>query len=110
MVFKAHKNDIGKPRIDLIPPLTLLDIGRVLEFGANKYGASNWRHGMNWSRLYGAALRHLLAWFAGENKDLESELPHLAHATCCLLFLMECETQQIGCDNRPKERRKYHDH
>ncbi|WP_407965903.1 dATP/dGTP diphosphohydrolase domain-containing protein [Bartonella sp. C271] len=109
MVFKAHKNDIDKPRVDLIPPLTLLDIGRVLEFGANKYGANNWRSGMNWSRLYGAALRHLLAWFGGEDKDLESGLPHLAHAACCLLFLMEYETQQIGCDNRPKGRMKYHD-
>ncbi|ATO56886.1 MULTISPECIES: dATP/dGTP diphosphohydrolase domain-containing protein [Bartonella] len=110
MAFEADKNDSGKPRVDLIPPLTLLEVGRVLEFGANKYGASNWLHGMNWSRLYGAALRHLLAWFGGEDKDLESGLPHLAHAVCCLLFLMEFEAQQIGCDNRPKERQKYHDH
>ncbi|UTO27815.1 dATP/dGTP diphosphohydrolase domain-containing protein [Bartonella harrusi] len=102
MVLKAHKNDIGKPRVDLIPPLTLLDIGRVLEFGANKYSANNWRHGMNWSRLYGAASRHLLTWFGGEDKDVESGLSHLAHAACCLLFLMECEAKQIGHDDRVK--------
>ncbi|WP_273721794.1 dATP/dGTP diphosphohydrolase domain-containing protein [Bartonella sp. ML71XJBT] len=98
---EAHKNDDGKPRVDLIPPLALMEIGRVLEFGAKKYGANNWRNGMHWSRFHGAALRHLLAWFGGESKDAESDLSHLAHAACCLLFLMECEAQQIGCDDRP---------
>lgn len=100
VVNEAHKNDDGKPRVELIPPLALIEIGRVLEFGAKKYGANNWRHGMNWSRFHGAALRHLLAWFEGESKDVESDLSHLAHAACCLLFLMECEAKQLGCDDR----------
>ncbi len=98
---EAYKNDDGKPRVELIPPLALMEIGRVLEFGAKKYGANNWRNGMDWSRFHGAALRHLLAWFGGESKDAESDLSHLAHAACCLLFLMECEAKQIGCDDRP---------
>ncbi|MGF7158123.1 carbonic anhydrase/acetyltransferase-like protein (isoleucine patch superfamily) [Bartonella heixiaziensis] len=98
---EAHKNDDGKPRIELIPPLALIEIGKVLEFGAKKYGANNWRNGMHWSRFHGAALRHLLAWFGGEHKDAESDLSHLAHAACCILFLMECEAQQIGHDDRP---------
>ncbi|WP_375626878.1 dATP/dGTP diphosphohydrolase domain-containing protein [Bartonella sp. MU37NMGALS] len=98
---EAHKDDDSKPRIELIPPLALLEIGKVLEFGAKKYGANNWRNGMHWSRFHGAALRHLLAWFGGEHKDAESDLSHLAHAACCILFLMECEAQQIGHDDRP---------
>ncbi|WP_375675151.1 dATP/dGTP diphosphohydrolase domain-containing protein [Bartonella sp. CL100XZDX] len=98
---EAHKNDDDKPRIELIPPLALIEIGKVLEFGAKKYGANNWRNGMHWSRFHGAALRHLLAWFGGEHKDAESDLSHLAHAACCILFLMECEAQQIGHDDRP---------
>ncbi|EJF77436.1 hypothetical protein MCQ_01520, partial [Candidatus Bartonella washoeensis Sb944nv] len=101
---EAHKNDDGKARVDLIPPLSLIEIGRVLEFGAKKYGANNWRNGMHWSRFHGAALRHLLAWFGGENKDGESDLSHLAHAACCLLFLMECEAKQIGHDDRFKSK------
>ncbi|WP_051017873.1 dATP/dGTP diphosphohydrolase domain-containing protein [Bartonella vinsonii] len=98
---EAHKSDDGKARLELIPPSTLIEIGKVLEFGAKKYGANNWRNGMDWSRLHGAALRHLLAWFDGENKDVESDLSHLAHAACCLLFLMESEAKQIGHDDRP---------
>ncbi|VEJ45237.1 dATP/dGTP diphosphohydrolase domain-containing protein [Bartonella vinsonii] len=98
---EAHKNDAGKSRVELIPPSTLIEIGRVLEFGAKKYGANNWRNGIDWSRLHGAALRHLLAWFDGESKDVESGLSHLAHAACCILFLMESEAKQIGHDDRP---------
>ncbi|WP_051018506.1 dATP/dGTP diphosphohydrolase domain-containing protein [Bartonella queenslandensis] len=98
---EAHKNDDGKARLELIPPLALMEIGRVLEFGAKKYGENNWRKGAHWSRFHGAALRHLLSWFEGEDKDSESGLSHLAHAACCILFLMEFEAKQIGCDNRP---------
>ena len=35
-----------------------------------------------------ACHRHLQAWWSGERLDKESGLPHLAHAVCCLLFLM----------------------
>ncbi|MGL2349658.1 dATP/dGTP diphosphohydrolase domain-containing protein [Helicobacter pylori] len=100
----ACKDDAYKSRVDLIPPSALLTIGHVLANGARKYGANNWRNGMDWSRLHGAALRHLLAWFNGEDKDPESGLPHLAHAACCLLFLMDYDAQQIGCDDRPQIR------
>ncbi|WP_078705326.1 dATP/dGTP diphosphohydrolase domain-containing protein [Bartonella sp. WD16.2] len=101
-VKAACKDDAHKSRVDLIPPSALFAIGHVLAVGARKYGANNWRNGMNWSRLHGAALRHLLAWFDGEDKDPESGLSHLAHAACCLLFLMDYDIQQIGCDDRPQ--------
>ncbi|ENN91905.1 dATP/dGTP diphosphohydrolase domain-containing protein [Bartonella schoenbuchensis] len=101
-VKAACKDDAHKSRVDLIPPSALFAIGHVLAVGARKYGANNWRNGMDWSRLHGAALRHLLAWFNGEDKDPESGLSHLAHAACCLLFLMDYDVQQIGCDDRPQ--------
>ncbi len=30
----------------LLPPLAMIEIGKVLEFEAKKYGANNWRNGM----------------------------------------------------------------
>jgi probable DNA repair protein len=39
-------------------------------------------------RYFSAAMRHLVAWKEGSTHDLESGLPHLAHAVCCLLFLL----------------------
>lgn len=81
------KFDDDKPRFDLIDASVMLDVARVLMFGANKYGADNWRQGVRVSRLLAAALRHLNAFQQGEFLDQESCLPHTAHAICNLIFL-----------------------
>jgi hypothetical protein len=39
-------------------------------------------------RYFAALMRHLTAWWDGERADPESGLHHLAHAGCCLLFLI----------------------
>jgi len=83
------KNDAGKPRTDLLPPRALLAVSRVLALGASKYGADNWSKCQEPARYLGAALRHVLAHMAGETTDAESGESHLAHAACCLLFLVE---------------------
>ena len=62
----------------------------VLGFGARKYAPDNWRTVPDArGRYFDAALRHLIAWQQGEQIDPESGLPHLAHAACCVLFLLE---------------------
>lgn len=99
------KNDAGKSRVDLIPSSALLEIGKVMEFGARKYAPNNWRKGFDWSRLYGAALRHLLAHKDGESTDKETGLSHLAHASCCLLFLLTHELEGLGNDDRPTRKK-----
>lgn len=86
---EAQKYDDGKNALQLLPFLALEEVGKVLAFGAKKYGDHNWRQGMKWSRLLGAALRHIFAWARGETLDRESGLSHLAHAACCILFLLE---------------------
>lgn len=97
----AVKADGGKSRVDLLPVRPMLDIGAVLEFGARKYAPWNWARGFDWSRPYAAALRHLYAWYGGEDLDQETGLSHLAHAACCLLFLLEYEHSGAGHDDRP---------
>jgi hypothetical protein len=37
------KNDQEKPRTDLLSSTALLEISKVLSFGAKKYAAHNWR-------------------------------------------------------------------
>ena len=85
------KNDNAKSRVDLLDPDFLLAVGDALRFGAEKYkehgGSSNWRRGINISRLVASALRHLLAIMRGEDIDSESGLPHTAHLGCCVQFL-----------------------
>lgn len=89
---EGRKDDAGKPRWDLLPFAALGDVARVLEFGARKYAPDNWRlvEGWRW-RYTRAGLGHLVAFARGEKLDPESGLPHLAHAACCVLFLLELD-------------------
>lgn len=95
-----QKFDGDKVPLDLLPFDAIEQVGMVLRHGAQKYGRRNWEGGLDWSRLLGAALRHLFAWARGENVDPESGLSHLAHAGCCVLFLISSEQRQIGKDDR----------
>lgn len=83
------KFDQDKPRMDLIPFEALEEIAKVLTHGAKKYAPDNWKIVPDAIPRYEAALlRHFSAYKKGEMLDPESGLPHLAHAGCCLLFLM----------------------
>ncbi len=97
---EGHKDDSGKPAFHLLAPEALEEIAKVLEFGARKYAPRNWERGMSWSRPFGAMMRHLWAWWGGEAKDKETGLSHLAHAGCCLMFLLAYERRGLGTDDR----------
>ena len=96
------KHDQKKIRWDLVPYDAVNEIAKILTFGAAKYEARNWEKGMDWSRAFGAAQRHLTRWFHGQDKDKESGLTHLASAGCCIFFLLAWELRQVGNDDRPK--------
>jgi len=98
------KYDGGKVRMDLLPSEALFRIAEVLTFGAAKYDSHNWRKGFKWSRTYAAAQRHLAAWNEGEDVDPESNISHLAHAACCLMFLLDFEKTKKELDDRYTEK------
>lgn len=92
------KYDKDKPRWDLLPYDTVGQVVDVLTFGAAKYADNNWKKVPDARRRYvAAAMRHFTAWIGGERKDQESNIHHLAHAICCLIFLLWLD------DNEPKE-------
>lgn len=96
----AVKADGNKVRLELLPVGPMLAIAEVLTFGAKKYAEHNWRKGFKWTRLIGAAMRHLFAYARGEDKDPETGLSHLAHLGCCVVFLLEHEQRGLGEDDR----------
>lgn len=114
---KGLKYDDDKVRLELIPSEFVFAVGSVLTFGAAKYtteaesGDRNWEKGMKWSRVFGATLRHLFAWWAGQGPttknfafgdlDSESGYSHLWHAACCVCFLTTYEERSTGEDDRP---------
>lgn len=97
------KNDQDKIRVDLLSSIALFKIAQVMTFGAKKYAAHNWRGGIAWSRVLGAALRHLLAYLGGQDKDPETGLSHLSHLGCCVMFLLEYEETHRELDDRYKK-------
>jgi hypothetical protein len=104
------KYDGEKPEMYLVPPLALLEVGKVLTYGAKKYSPDNWRKLDNLQERYtSAAMRHLLAHMSGEACDDETELSHLAHAICCLLFKLEDQLIEESEEERLRESytRKY---
>jgi Domain of unknown function (DUF5664) len=71
-------------------PKALGKIAAVLDYGAKKYDRENWRKVPDLEPRYlKACLRHIFARVRGEKIDPESGLPHLAHAACSILFLLE---------------------
>lgn len=102
MENQAIKFDEDKMPLHLLSSEALMQTAAVLKFGADKYAAHNWRGGFAWSRPLAAAMRHILAFNAGEDKDPESGLSHLAHAACCIMFLLEFEKTHPELDDRYK--------
>ncbi|MFO0448763.1 MAG: dATP/dGTP diphosphohydrolase domain-containing protein [Pseudomonadota bacterium] len=90
----GRKFDAGKLDYTLVPWDGLEEVVKVLEFGARKYARDNWKHVEGGEQRYqAAAFRHLIAYNQGETVDQETGLSHLAHAGCCLLFLLSLEKQ-----------------
>ena len=72
-------------RFDLLPPLALLEVARVLKRGAERYGEHNW-HALSAKELVDHAGTHILCWLAGDESD-----GHLEHAACRMLMALEIE-------------------
>jgi hypothetical protein len=98
----GQKFDNGKARLSLLDRYWLESVAQVMSYGAKKYSAHNWRRGISYSRLIDAAQRHLLAFNDGHDIDQESGLPHLAHASCCLMFLAWMAKERPDMDDRYK--------
>lgn len=57
-------------RFDLIPAGPLAELAAHYGSGAKKYAAHQWRNGYEWSKSYAALMRHLNAFWGGEDYDV----------------------------------------
>lgn len=86
---QGFKLDRKKPRWDLLPMEPLEKVVRVLTHSLKTYPENNWQRIDDIpNRYYAACLRHLAAWRKGARRDKRSGQSHLAHAICCLLFIL----------------------
>lgn len=99
---QAVRLDAGKEPVDLLSPIALVGTAKILEFGAKKYSANNWRKGMAWSRCIASLLRHTFKFMSGEDIDHETNLPHVDHMACNVMFLQEYFRTHKELDDRHK--------
>lgn len=87
-ITEGRKDDGGKLRFDLVPPDALDELVRVYSVGAARYGDRNWERGISFGRIFAACMRHLWAFWRGQEKDPDDGIHHLAHAAWNCLTLL----------------------
>lgn len=98
------KDSIGirKAPMSTVPANVLAEIGVAMLEGASKYGRHNYRvAGVRASVYYDAAMRHLMAWWEGEDIDPDSGMSHIAKALASLVVLRDAMHQGMVTDDRP---------
>src|ERR1035437_9969534 len=84
---KGLRFNEGKLRHDLIHPIALEGLARILTVGSKKYAERNWEKGMAWSTVIASLKRHLTAIEKGEDFDIETGELHANHLQCNAHFL-----------------------
>ena len=92
-------------RMDLVPIGPLRALAAHYGAGAKKYDDRNWEKGYEWSKSYAALMRHITAFWGGENVD-EEGLSHLAAVAFHTFSLMEFSVTHPEFDDRPGDRAK----
>lgn len=66
----------------------ILEVCKVLNMGACKYSADNWRKVSKEEYVKGLCRHVIDGYLSGEVEDPAEKTHHLSHAICCCLFLI----------------------
>jgi len=92
----------GKVPFSTVPSRVMAETGLAMLEGALKYGRHNYRvAGVRASVYYDAALRHLTAFWEGQDIDPDSGLPHIVKVIACMVVLRDSQVQENWVDDRP---------
>lgn len=93
---------IRKAPMSTVPSGVMAEVGVAMLEGACKYGRHNYRiSGVRASVYYDALMRHMLAWWEGEDVDPDSNLSHVTKAITTLVVLRDAMMQNMLTDDRP---------
>jgi hypothetical protein len=93
---------IRKAPLSTVPAGVIAEVGVAMLEGAMKYGRHNYRcAGVRASVYYDGTLRHLMAWWEGEDIDPDSGLSHVTKAITSLVVLRDAMLQGMATDDRP---------
>ncbi|ODS36157.1 MAG: hypothetical protein A7316_10245 [Candidatus Altiarchaeales archaeon WOR_SM1_86-2] len=93
---------IRKVPTHCIPTGPLLELGLAMMEGGRKYGTHNYRAmGARHSVYHDGIVRHLKAWWEGEDIDPDSGLHHLVKIMGCCAVLRDSQLMGNDIDDRP---------
>jgi len=98
------KDAVGVKKVPMstVSAPVLMEMGLAMLEGDRKYGRHNYRViGVRASVYYDAAMRHLMAWWEGEDIDPDSGISHIAKALSCLAVLRDSMINEKFTDDRP---------
>lgn len=91
----------GKPDLSPIDPALLLECGKGLAIGQERYKDKAFNRNGNVMKLstgYASAIRHLLKFMCGEDVDPEDGVHHLAKVINCIVVMWH--NRIIGDDRK----------
>jgi hypothetical protein len=106
------KDAIGvrKAPISTVPGNVIAELGVAMLEGASKYGRHNYRAtGVRASVYYDAAMRHLIAWWEGEDIDPDSGVSHITKLLACMTVLRDAMHQDNWEDDRPPASKPFYE-
>lgn len=98
------KDALGMKKVSFtkFPPAALAHGAHAMMNGASKYGPYNWRGNAVVASIYlDACMRHLNAWFDGEETAEDSGVHHLGHAMACMGIILDAQETGNLIDDRP---------
>lgn len=92
---------IRKAPMSTVSAVVLAEVGVAMLEGARKYGRHNYRVvGVSSSVYYDAAMRHLMAWWEGQDIDPDSGMSHITKCITSLVVLRDAMIQGKLTDDR----------
>ncbi|MGM0641482.1 MAG: dATP/dGTP diphosphohydrolase domain-containing protein, partial [Thermotogota bacterium] len=100
---------IKKVPMSCVPAQVMMEVATAMYEGARKYGRSNYRvMGVRASVYYDACMRHIVAWWEGQDIDEDSGLSHITKAIAGLMVLRDGMLNDKWIDDRsPKILNQY---
>ncbi len=92
-------------RIDLVDPDFLVEMGKIMHVGAQKYGELNWKKGLSGEKGgVNHAFQHLTDYVADKPCDYGPRETHLAQVAINAMFEFHFERQRrLACQNAEAE-------
>lgn len=98
------KDRVGSMKVplDLVPAHVMMETSLAMLEGSLEYGSYNFRDiGIRASIYYSAHMRHMMAWWEGEDIDPKSGFHHIIKAIACLVILRDATVMDKCDDDRP---------